>query len=135
MLAFYIDEPLSPDEQQQVMEQLECFGENASETLEFRRIPYVFPADGSALRNQEIVKVFKGHLRNAGVPSGRLCVYIMPKNAIRWGELLQVAFVEASGFYPYVVQPWTWEGVVGDSTIVRSEWMRVTNMNAAMAGL
>lgn len=135
MLAFYIDEALSPAEQQQVMEQLEYFGEKAGDHLEFRRIPYVFPADGSSVKNQEMIDVFKGHLRHAGVPTGRLSVFIMPKNAMRWAVLLQMAFVEVTGLYPYIVQPWTWEGDIEDSAIVRSEWMRVTNMNGAMAGL
>ena len=131
MLAFYIDEPLSQAEQQQVIEQLAGFGEDVGSGLEFKRIPYIFPADGSTVKNEEMIKIFKGHIRNAGAPTESQCVFIMPKDGIRWGLLLQMAFGEVVGHFPYSVQPWTQEAE--DSPVMRSEWMRVTNMNGVMS--
>ena len=135
MLAFYIDEPLSQSEQIEVIAQLTEFGENVASGLEFKRIPYVFPLDGSSVKNEEMIEVFKGHIRNAGVPTESQCVFIMPKEGIRWALLLQMAFEAAVGYFPYVVQPWTKDSYTEDAPIMRSEWMRVTNMNGVMSAL
>ena len=133
MLAFYIDETLSQSEQMEVIEQLAEFGEDVGSGLEFKRIPYVFPADGNAVKNEEMIEVFKGHIRNAGVPTGDQCVFIMPKDGIRWALLLQMAFEAVVGYFPYIVQPWTQDSYTEDAPILRSEWMRVTNMNGVMS--
>lgn len=40
--AYYIDEPLTPTETEQVLELLQALGEGSRRTLVFKRIPYVF---------------------------------------------------------------------------------------------
>jgi hypothetical protein len=133
MLAFYIDEPLSEKEQLDVLEQLSSFGEDVSLGLEFKRIPFVFPADSSSVKNEDMIQIMKGHLRNAGVPNRPSCLLVMPKEGVRWGNLLQMAFEDAVGYFPFVVQPWNGAAESGD--LVRREWMRVINMNGVMSSL
>lgn len=51
------------------------------------------------------------------------------------GLTFQMAFEAAVGYFPYVVQPWTKDSYTEDAPIMRSEWMRVTNMNGVMSAL
>lgn len=132
MLAFYLDETLSAAEQADVLEQLADFGEDIRAGLEFKRIPFVFPVEGCATDNEILIEKFSGHLRNAGARTGQRCLFILPKEDSRWALLLQMAFERTVGRFPYLVQPWSWNEV--NEQPVRSEWIRVTNLNGMMTG-
>lgn len=128
MLAFYIDEPLSPIEEQVVIEQLKLHGETIT-ALEFKRIPFVFPADASQFTNKEMIVKLQNHLNNAGAPIGKQSVFILPKDGFRWGMLLQMAFQAVTQYYPYVVQPWEMDE---NNKLQRREFIMVTDTNAFM---
>lgn len=129
MQIYYIDEQLSQAEQLDVAEQLADFGENI-EAIEYKRIPFVFPVDGEKMTNEEMMTIFCGHLKNAGITKGQH-VFLMPKDFARWGILFQSAFETVAGYLPYVVQPWH---QTGDS-IIRRDYLMVMDMNAVMSGL
>lgn len=126
MHAYYIDQPLSEDEAAQVIDELRNCGERVKAGLEFRRIPYVFPVESEAASDYSTWKIFEQHLRNAGVRMGPPCVFIMPKDGMRWALMLQFAFERVAGHLPYVVQPWL---ECHSGQVVRREWMSVTDMS------
>lgn len=128
MHAYYIDEPLSETESAQVIDELRNWGETVSAGLEFRRIPFVFPVEDEGFASDYSAwKLFEQHLRNAGVRNGPSCVFIMPKDGVKWALMLQCAFERVAGHLPYVVQPWL-ECQTGH--VVRREWMNVVDMSA-----
>lgn len=128
MKAYYIDEALNEKETKEVEEYLKDLGGVADVNLEFKRIPYVFPADGNTVKNDEMVVKFRSHLKNAGVKNGDVCMLIMPKDGIRWAILMQLAFENITGLLPLVVQPWGYE----NKTLVRRESLFVTNMSLVL---
>jgi hypothetical protein len=130
IIVFYIDESLSEVEQSAVLEQLIAFGEDSGITLEYRRIPYVFPVKGGVISNEDLMAAFKKHLQHAGVDKDHHSLFIMPKADIGGTILLQMAFKAVVGSYPYVVQPWVRDD---GGEPVRCKWMRVTNMNGFVA--
>ena len=128
MHAYYIDEPLSETEAAQVIDELRNWGETVSTGLEFRRIPFVFPVEDEGFANDfSAWKLFEQHLRNAGVRNGPSCVFIMPKDGVKWALMLQCAFERVAGHLPYVVQPWL---ECQSGQVVRREWMNVVDMSA-----
>ena len=128
MHAYYIDEPLSETEADQVIDELRNWGETVAAGLEFRRIPYVFPVeDEVSASDYSAWQHFEQHLRNAGVRMGPSCVFIMPKDGMKWALMLQFAFERVAGHLPYVVQPWL---ECQSGNVVRREWMNVVDMSA-----
>ena len=128
MHAYYIDEPLSESEAAQVIDELRNWGETVPAGLEFRRIPYVFPVEDEVSASDfSAWMLFEQHLRNAGVRKGPSCVFIMPKDGMKWALMLQFAFERVAGHLPYVVQPWL---ECHSGQVVRREWMNVVDMSA-----
>ena len=128
MHAYYIDEPLSETEAAQVIDELRNWGETVSTGLEFRRIPFVFPVEDEGFATDfSAWKLFEQHLRNAGVRNGPSCVFIMPKDGVKWALMLQCAFERVAGHLPYVVQPWL---ECQNGQVVRREWMNVVDISS-----
>lgn len=128
MHAYYIDEPLSDSETDQVIDELRNWGERVPAGLEFRRIPFVFPVEQEAAApDYSAWKNFEQHLRNAGVRMGPSCVFIMPKDGMKWALMLQFAFEKVAGHPPYVVQPWL---ECASGNVVRREWMNVVDLSS-----
>lgn len=128
MHAYYIDEPLSETEAAQVIDELRNWGETVSTGLEFRRIPFVFPVEDEGFATDfSAWKLFEQHLRNAGVRNGPSCLFIMPKDGVKWALMLQCAFEGVAGHLPYVVQPWL---ECQNGQVVRREWMNVVDMSS-----
>lgn len=126
MHVYYIDESLSESESAQVIDELRNWGESVPAGLEFRRIPYVFPVEVDvSASDYSAWKHFEQHLRNAGVRMGPSCVFIMPKDGMKWALMLQFAFERVAGHLPYVVQPWL---ECESGQLVRREWMNVVDL-------
>lgn len=126
MHAYYIDESLSETESAQVIDELRNWGESVPAGLEFRRIPYVFPVeDEISASDYSAWKHFEQHLRNAGVRMGPPCIFIMPKDGMKWAMMLQFAFERVAGHLPYIVQPWL---ECQSGHLIRREWMNVVNL-------
>lgn len=90
MLAFYVDETLTEAEEAEALRALASRGVGA---LEYRRIPFVFPAHGEAITNEKMLEVLKGHIRNAGVPVGVQSIFVgvivlLVLNLAVWFEFL-----------------------------------------------
>lgn len=129
MLTYYIDEPLSPIEQQMVIEQINVISTDAAKQLIFKRIPDHIPTNESELSHTEIIKVFEDILVKLEIPIGVQSTFILPKGGLSWGMLLQIAFKNVSKFYPFVVQPWEMNA---DRIHKRREHILVTDINGAM---
>lgn len=129
MLAFYLDEPLSELEQNQVIHQLKVLGITIEESLDFKHITFEFSPDDSDLTHVEIIKIFEKHLQAAAVTVAKPSLFILPKGGFRWGMLLQMAFKNLTNYYPYVVQPWETNA---NKVITRRERLLVTDINSAM---
>ncbi len=131
MLAFYIDEPLSDNEQTEVIEQIRNLSTNFIDKLEFKQITEPIPDNQSNLTHAEIVKAFENILITLGAPAGVQSVFILPKGGLSWGMLLQIAFKNVSSFYPFVVQPWE---MSKDRTYQRRKNVIVADINSTISG-
>lgn len=129
MLAFYLDEPLSEIEQNQVIQQLKTSGISIEDCLDFKHINFEFSAEDSDLTHAEIIKVFEKNLQAASVTVAKPSIFILPKGGFRWGMLLQMAFKNITNYYPYVVQPWETNA---NKVITRRDHLLVTDINSAM---
>jgi len=129
MLTYYIDEPLSPIEQQMAIEQINAISIGAAKQLIFKRIPDQIPTNESALSHAEIIKVFEDILVKLEIATETQSTFILPKGGLSWGMLLQIAFKNVSKFYPFVVQPWEMNA---DREHKRREHILVTDINSAM---
>lgn len=133
MLVFYIDETLTESEESDVLAALSAKG-MAQDRLDYRRIPCVFPTKNEAVTNEKMLEVLKGHVRNAKVPIGVQSIFIIPKDGIRWGVLLQEAFHLVTGFYPVMIQPWQRLQIDGDDSVTRRDYLHMIDMHAVMGG-
>jgi len=116
--CYYLDEPLSPDEREFAEETL--LGLDArfrTGALEFeeRRIPNVLPVPGKeGLFSKELTEhlaTIKKNLRKAGIrgDGGVQVLFVLPQS-LQWGSLFQMAIYEETGFYPYTLQRWYYDG-------------------------
>ena len=129
MLTYYIDEPLTANEQQIVIEQINTISINKINHLDFIQFIDEIPTNNSELTHTEIIKAFEDMLVKLGTPTGIQSTFILPKGGLSWGMLLQMAFKNVSHFYPYVVQPWEMNA---DRKYKRRERILVTDINSAM---
>lgn len=131
MLTFYIDEKLTEAEEADALRALASSGPGEVK-LDYRRIPCVFPSEGESVTNDRMIEVFKGHLRNAGVPVGVQSLFVVPKEGIRWAVLFQEAFYLVTGYYPIVIQQWQRSLEDADETITRRDYLNMIDMHAVM---
>jgi hypothetical protein len=132
MLAFYIDETLTAAEEADAVSRLRSQGRTL-DRLEYRRIPCVFPAAHESVTNEKMLEVLKGHIRNAGAPTGAQSIFIVPKDGMRWAVLLQEAFYLVTGFYPVMIQQWQRSLVDDNSAVTRRDYLNMIDMHAVMA--
>lgn len=130
MQTFFVDEKLTDSESEEALRVLASRG---VKTLEYKRIPFVFPVHGEQVTNEKMVEILKGHLRNAGVPIGVQSIFIVPKEGIRWAILLQEAFYLVTGYYPVMIQQWQRSVEDGGETLTRRDYLNMIDMHAAMS--
>lgn len=131
MFAFYIDETLTETEESDAISALRAQGREI-DRLEYRRIPCVFPVANESVTTEKMLEALKGHIRNAGVPTGTQSVFIVPKDGIRWAVLLQEAFYLVTGFYPIMIQQWQRSLADGDTAITRRDYLNMIDLHAVM---
>lgn len=129
MLTFYVDVKLTEAVEADALSALASRGVKL-EMLDYRRIPFVFPASSHPITNDRMIDVLKGHLRNADVPVGVQSLFVVPKDGIRWAVLLQEAFYLVTGYYPIMIQPWqiTLDG--DEEIIIRRDYLHMIDMHA-----
>jgi len=129
LLTYYIDKPLSPIEQEMVIEQINAISSDAVKQLILKQIPDHIPKNDCELPHAEIIKAFEDILVKLEIPVGVQSTFILPKGGLSWGMLLQIAFKNVSKFYPFVVQPWEMNA---DRKHKRRERILVTDINSAI---
>ncbi len=128
--SFYLDIQPSPEETASIIESLNAIDGLKIEALDYIRIPHVFPVEGDVAVNlDKLYRMFRNHLIKAGAVKGKQALFIMPKNEARWASLIQGAFSEETGYYPYVVQPWE---LAADKLLARRNDLFVIDMHSMM---
>ncbi|MEB0014530.1 hypothetical protein QN416_23320 [Glaciimonas sp. Cout2] len=134
MKVFYVDEILTDGEESDVLAAL-AETTHKVDQLVYRRIPCVFPAESVPVKNEKMLDVLKGHVRNAKVPIGEQSILIIPKNGMRWGLLLQEAFYTVTGFYPFVIQPWEISSEGEGHSVNRRDYLHMIDMHSVMTNI
>ena len=116
--CYYLDEPLSPEEREFAEESL--IGKDArfltgATSLVERRIPNILPVPGQdGLFSSDLasdVQLVKANLRRAGIRAdgGKQVLLVLPKD-IEWGAIFQMAIHHETGYSPYTLQRWYYDG-------------------------
>jgi hypothetical protein len=116
MRVYYLDEPLSKQELgvlKKALVQLE--GLKSIQSIEQVRVPDVLPTPGKdglfeedlfQLAHSAKKNLFRARLeRDAGIQ----VTWVVPEDT-HWGVIFQQAMYEITGFFPYIVQRWQYEG-------------------------
>lgn len=116
--SYYLDEPLTIAERDFAESTLvgpsARFQTGAIE-LEERRIPNVLPVPGKdglfATDPSAHIAAIKKNLRKAGIrgDGGVQVLFVLPQS-LQWGSLFQMAIYEETGFHPYTLQRWFYDG-------------------------
>lgn len=97
------------------------------------RVATVLPTHvGQLIRDPSSdIELLKKHLIRAGLrkDAGRQVVWAMPKDTA-WGVRFQLSIFEITGFYPYVIQRWSFDG---EGTMVRRD-TRLIDGHGMMGG-
>ena len=131
--VYYLDEPLSDDDREFIIASLvERDGIADDSVIEETRVPNVLPADDSVPRDSGAdTDLLKNHLIRAGLRkhAGQQIVWVMPKSTA-WGVRFQFSIFEITGYYPYVLQRWSFNE---DESIERRD-TRLIDIHGAMGG-
>jgi len=127
MYAFYLDETLSAAEQDSVRKQLIELGEaEGARNLQFKKIETRLPNNILDMEDADAIKLFSDTWSELGVSKNSPSLLVVPKVGIRWSLLLEMAFENKSGLFPYLVNPWK---KMLNGTFARKNFLHVRNFN------
>jgi hypothetical protein len=116
--CYYLDEPLSPEErelaEQSLLGKNARFPTSATSMIE-KRVPYILPIPGddgmSSSDPTAHIQLIKRNLRKAGIRAdgGEQVLFVLPKG-IRWGAIFQIAIHQETGYSPFTLQRWYYDG-------------------------
>ena len=138
LCCYYLDEPLTDDELQFVLQTLVgpwARFKTGANSLRQVRVPAVLPTPGPngsyTTSREQRAEIVRGNLRHANIAAdaGHQVVWIMPKN-FEWDAIFQFALREETGFGPFVVQRWFME----NSRPVRRD-IRIVDTNLLLQNL
>lgn len=116
MRIYYLDKPLNEEELKFVKQALcEREGLQSIQVVEQIRVPTVLPIPGKEKVFEEDVaqrtRLAMKNLFRAGLKKdiGSQVTRVMPKET-HWGAVFELAIYEVTGFAPYVVQRWRYDG-------------------------
>ena len=116
MKIYYLDEPLNEEELESIKEFLtEREGNLYTEVIDQIRIPTVLPTPDIDGYYRDDIKKLIDHVKRNLVKtgflrdSGQQIVFVLAKDNF-WNGIFQLAISEVTGFYPYIVQRWYYNG-------------------------
>lgn len=132
MRIYYLDEPLDEEEIEFVKQALcQREGLQSIQHIDQIRVPTVLPIPAQKGVFEKDVEgrtqIAINSLSRAGINNdiGSQVTWVMPKNT-HWGCVFQLAIWEVTGFAPYVVQRWRYDGdhlVRGDISLIDGHGM------------